>query len=236
MRHRHVAMLAVAAACLPPGATAAGPTEGTPPRPPARSFGARVDNPWFPLAPGTRYVYVGVKDGRPSRDVVTVTRRARTIESVRCTAVEDRLYVQGRLEERTTDWYGQDARGNVWYFGERTAELDRHGRVRSTEGSWTSGVDGAAAGLFMPADPHVGQTGRQELYKGHAEDLFEVIGLFRGIVGPRAERALLIRETTPLEPGVVDHKLYVRGIGVVLEQTERGGDERNELVSMTRVP
>ena len=46
--------------------------------------------------------------------------------------------------------------------------------------------------------------------------------------------ALLTEETTPLEPGIVDHKLYVRGIGTVLEQTEKGGDERNELVSVTR--
>ena len=87
----------------------------------------------------------------------------------------------------------------------------------------------------MPAQPHVGQTGRQEYYKGHAEDHFKVIGLFA------LRRALRVRrtrcssqETTPLEPGTVDHKLYVRGIGVVLEQTERGGDERNELVFSTR--
>jgi hypothetical protein len=243
MHCRHVAMLAAAgAACLLVAGALAAPSVSTaarvsriPPRPPAESFSARVDNPWFPLEPGTRYVYVGVKDGRRSRDVVTVTPRTRTIDGVRCRAVEDLLFVDGRLAERTTDWYSQDAGGNVWYFGERTSELGRNGRVTSTEGSWTSGADGAAAGLFMPAAPHVGQTGQQELYRGHAEDRFAVIGLFRGLVGARTKRALLIRETTPLEPGVVDHKLYVRGIGVVLEQTEKGGDERNELVSVRRV-
>jgi hypothetical protein len=46
--------------------------------------------------------------------------------------------------------------------------------------------------------------------------------------------AVLTQEWTPLEPGVLDHKLYVRGVGTVVEQTERGGDERNELVSVTR--
>ena len=201
--------------------------------PPTAGFSAKVDNPWFPLKPGTRYVYTGVKDAQPSRDVVTVTHRTRTIAGVPCIVVEDRLYLRGRLGERTVDWYSQDARGNVWYFGEQTAELDRRGRVTSTEGTWRSGVDGARAGIFMPVQPHVGQTGRQEYYKGHAEDHFKVIGLFHSVRAPGTKNALLVQETTPLEPGTVDHKLYVRGIGVVLEQTERGGEERNELVAVT---
>jgi hypothetical protein len=87
----------------------------------------------------------------------------------------------------------------------------------------------------MPAHPHVGQTGRQEYYKGHAEDHFKVIGLYRTVAAPGTRNALLTEETTPLEPGTVDHKLYVRGIGTVLELTVRGGSERNELRSVTRV-
>lgn len=204
--------------------------------PPPSSFSARVDNPWFPLLPGTRWVYSGAKDGKRARDVVVVTHTTRKIDGVPVVAVDDRLTLAGHLEERTTDWYSQDARGNVWYFGERTAELDANGKVTSTEGSWTAGVRGAQPGLFMPARPRLGQSGRQEYYKGHAEDRFKVIGLF-GTVSPRgAPNTLLTEETTPLEPGTVDHKMYVRGIGTVLEQTEHGGNERNELVSVTRTP
>src|SRR5437667_3268245 len=92
-------------------------------------FTAHVDNPWFPLRPGTVYVYGGVKDGRPARDVLTVTRRVRKIDGAPCVVVDDRLQLRGKLEERTTDWYSQDRGGNVWYFGESTAELDAHGRV-----------------------------------------------------------------------------------------------------------
>ena len=62
------------------------------------------------------------------------------IDGAPCVAIDDRVYVRGRLEERTTDWYSQDSRGNVWYFGEATAELDRNGKVTSTEGSWLAGV------------------------------------------------------------------------------------------------
>jgi hypothetical protein len=206
---------------------------GTTPMPPASSFSTRVDNQWFPLRPGSRYLYTGVKDGKPSRDVMIVMHQTKTIIGVPCVAVSDRLYLRGRLEERTTDWYSQDSRGNVWYFGENTAELDAHGHVTSTEGTWTAGVDSATAGIYMPAHPRVGQTGRQEYYKGHAEDHFRVIGLFGAVNPLGTKNALLTEETTPLEPGTVDHKLYVRGIGTVLEQTQKGPNERNELVSFT---
>ena len=49
-----------------------------------------------------------------------------------------------------------------------------------------------------------------------------------------SDSAMLTKEWTPLEPGMVDHKLYVRGIGLVDERTIRGGDERNALVSRSR--
>ena len=141
---------------------------------PTKRFVEHIDNPWFPLVPGTTYIYRGMKDGEPSREVLRVTHRTKVIQGVRCTVLEDRLYLSGRLEERTTDWYAQDEKGNVWYFGEETAELDERGRVTSREGSWQAGVDGAKAGIYMPAEPKVGESFRQEFYAGHAEDHFRV--------------------------------------------------------------
>jgi hypothetical protein len=85
----------------------------------------------------------------------------------------------------------------------------------------------------MPAHPRVGQTGRQEYYKGHAEDRFRVSALI-GTVTSGAESMLLTEETTPLEPGVLDNKVYVHGVGTVTELTVKGGSERNQLVSVTR--
>jgi hypothetical protein len=197
-------------------------------------FAPRVDNPWFPLTPGTTFVYRGVQDGRAARDVVKVLHTTKTIRGVRCTSVSDRLYLAGRLEERTIDWYAQDRRGNVWYFGEATAELDRSGHVTSTEGSWLAGRNGARAGIYMPARPHVGQTGRQEYYKGHAEDHFAVVSVRARVSVPyvSSTRAVLTKEWTPLEPGTLDHKYYVRGIGTVKEVTVKGPLERDVLVSV----
>jgi hypothetical protein len=200
------------------------------------NFVSRIDNQWFPLTPGTVYVYTGVKDGKPSRDVVTVTHTRKTIAAVAATEVKDELYVEGRLEERTTDWYAQDRQGNVWYLGESTAELDKVGRVTSREGTWLTGRDGAQAGIYMPAHPAVGSSGRQEYLKGHAEDHFRVVSLDAAASSPYVStaHALLTEEWTPLEPGVLDHKLYVRGIGTVREETVKGGVERNVLVSLRR--
>jgi len=225
--------LAVLAAAVLAWSRPAAPGASTPD--PTR-FVDGVDNPWFPLVPGTMLVYSGVKDGAPTRDVVRVTGRTRVIAGVRCIAVSDRLFASGHLSERTTDWYAQDRAGTVWYFGENTAELDRAGRVTSREGSWLTGVNGARAGVLMPAHPRVGRAFRQEFLKGHAEDHFRVLALDASVDTPavRSTRALLTKEWTPLEPDVVDHKLYVRGVGLVVERTVRGGDERNVLVRRGR--
>jgi hypothetical protein len=198
-------------------------------------FASRVDNPWFPLRTGTVFVYRGVKDGKAARDVLTVTDQHRTVLGIGATVIDDRLYLNGRLEERTTDWYAQDRRGNVWYLGERTATLDRHGRTRSIEGSWLAGVNGARAGIYMPDHPNPGETGRQEYYRGHAEDQFKVLSRHATVTSPAtsSHHALLTQETTRLEPGTLDHKLYVRGIGTVREETVTGATERLVLLSVT---
>jgi hypothetical protein len=192
----------------------------------------RVTNKWFPLRPGTVFVYRGREDGARSRDVVRVTRRTRVVDGVRCRVVSDRLYLDGLLRERTHDYYAQTKRGTVWYFGEATAELDRHGHVTSREGSFLSGRHGAEAGIFMPAHPRVGTSYRQEDYPGHAEDQFTVKSLDAFVRTPvvTSRHALLTRETSPLEPGVVDHKWYVRGVGNVKERTVRGGNDFQRLV------
>jgi hypothetical protein len=207
-----------------------------PPLPAPSGFAPRVDNIWFPLRPGTTLLYRGRKDGEPSRDRMRVLTGTKTILGVHATVVSDKLYLSGKLEERTRDWYAQDRRGNVWYLGEATAELNPDGSVRSREGSWQAGVGGARAGIFMPAHPHRGQTGIQEFLEGEAEDHFRVLSRSASVRTPAASsrHALLTREWTPLEPGVVDHKLYAKGIGTVLEETVKGGDELNELVAVRR--
>jgi hypothetical protein len=213
-------------------AVAGGPP--IPQLPPPRDFVSRITNQWFPLTPGKVFEYQGEKDGIAARDVLTVTHHHRTILGIRTTVIDDRLFQNGHLAERTTDWYAQDKNGDVWYLGERSATLDAHGRVLSTDGTWRAGVNGARAGIYVPGHPTVGATGRQEYYKGHAEDQFKVLSLHARVQTPGASSndALLTQETTRLEPGTVDHKSYVRGVGVALEEAVKGGKERLELVSV----
>jgi hypothetical protein len=192
----------------------------------AAPFTPHITNPYFPAQPGMRWVYTGADSGHRLRDVVRVSRHVEIVDGVPCASVRDRVYLNGRLAEDTVDWFSQDARGTVWYFGEATKELDRHGRVKSREGSWRAGVDGARQGIVMPPHPRAGQVFQQEHFKGHAEDRFKVLSV-RGHV-------VRTREWTPLEPGVVDGKWYRRGVGMTREQSIKGGHDRADLVSFTR--
>jgi hypothetical protein len=210
------------------------------PTPKASHFGHRsniVTNSWFPLARGSVYVYDGQKDGKRARDVMTVTRKVKTITGIRAVVVADRLFLNGRLAERTADFYAQDRHGTVWYLGENTAELNANGKVTSTEGSFLNGRDGAKGGIFMPANPRVGQSFQQESFKGEAEDRFRILDLATSVTTPAvsSQSAMLTEETTPLEPKVVDHKYYVQGIGTVKEQQVAGAPpgqaEQTQLVS-----
>lgn len=195
----------------------------------------RVDNPWFPLKPGTRYVYRGTEDHGEIRDVLIATHHTRVVDGVTCRVVFDRAWRNGHLTERTHDFYAQTRGGTVWYFGEHTATLDRHGHVTSRDGSFMSGQRGAEAGIFMTPHPHVGPSYHQENYPGQAEDVYTVASRRAQVTTPliATRHALLTRETTVLEPGVVDHKYYVRDIGTVRELTVKGGTESLALVSLT---
>jgi len=199
-------------------------------------FSATVDNPWFPLTPGTIFTYHGTKDHKNATDRYAVSNRTEIIDGVACRVVDDRLFLNGFLAERTTDYYTQDSDGNVWYFGEDTAELDRAGHVTSTEGTWHAGVDGAIPGIFMQANPTIGAAFTQEYYPGHAEDHFQVVSLAASISVPYGsfKNALLTKEWTPLEPGVIDHKVYVRGIGEVREVTVKGPLEELVLAKIVK--
>jgi hypothetical protein len=235
MRRRTVlsaAATAVAATALAASLAAVGSASGTE----FTSTSARITNPWFPLKPGTTYVYQGVKDGVSAVDILRVTHRTHVIDGVRCVVIDDRSYFNGRLAERTTDWYAQDKAGNVWYYGEATAELNPNGTVKTTTGSFQAGKNGAQGGIFMPAHPRVGDAYQQEFSKGKAEDRFKILSLSAHITTPggSSRHAMLTKETTPLEPGTIDHKTYVRGIGTVLEVTVKGGNERFVLVSVLR--
>jgi hypothetical protein len=202
----------------------------------ASDFVRHVTNPYFPLKPGSRYRYRGVKDRTAMVDVMRPTHRTKTILGVKTTVVHDKVLIHGKPREVTDDYYAQDSKGRVWYFGEKTKELTASGHVTSREGSFLAGRQGARPGLFFPAHPRRGVTARQEFFKGHAEDHFKVLKRHARVSTPArsSNNAVRTKEWTPLEPKVLDNKYYVRGVGTVREIAVKGPVERLELVSFKR--
>ena len=192
-------------------------------------FTSRIDNRYWPMTPGSRWVYrERGENGRTQRVTVTVTHRTRKVAGVRARIVHDVVTQGGRLVEDTHDWYAQDRVGNVWYLGEDTTE---HQNGESTrEGSWEAGRDGAQAGVIMAAHPRPGLRYRQEYYAGHAEDRAEVASLHGRARVPygRFEDVLVTRDSNPLSRGPAEHKYYAKGVGPVLGVS--GGGSREELV------
>jgi len=173
-------------------------------------FTTTIDNEYFPMKPGTIFVY----EGGQERDKMSVTHDTKKVMGVECVVVDDRGYEAGELIEKTYDWFAQDNKGNVWYFGEDTREYE-DGKVVSTEGSWEAGVGGAKPGILMRADPKAGQSYRQEYYPGEAMDMARVLGSNESVTVPYGsfDHVLETKEWTPLQPGFSERKYYVRGVG-----------------------
>lgn len=196
-------------------------------------FTTEIDNPWWPMAVGSRWVYRETDaEGTVSRVVVTVTDKTRAIMGIESRVVHDIVTEDGEVKEDTFDWYAQDAEGNIWYLGEDTKEYE-NGKVKSTEGSWEAGVDGASPGVIVPADPKPGLTYREEYYKGQAEDAAEILSLnaYADVPYGNFDRVLQTRNYTPLEPNLVEEKFYAREVGQVLAITISGGSDREVLLS-----
>ena len=191
------------------------------------------------MRPGSRWIYRETDpEGARQRVVVTVTRKTKRIANgITARVVHDVVTEDGELVEVTDDWYAQDRCGNVWYLGEATKEYE-DGKVVSTEGSFEAGVDGAQAGVIMPAKPRAGLGYRQEYYAGHAEDRASVVSLGEQAEVPfgyfRKGTVLMTRDVNPLEPKILEYKFYARGIGPVLAIGVSGGSDREELVRYER--
>ena len=199
-------------------------------------FKTSIDHRYWPMKPGTKWVYrETAADGTVQAVEVTVTAETRAIQGIRATVVHDMVTEDGELVEDTYDWYAQDVTGNLWYLGEDTKEYEK-GKVVSTEGSWESGVDGAQAGVMLPAQPAVGMVYRQEYYQGQAEDAAEVLNLDRVADVPygKFNHCLETKDYTPLEPNLIEHKFYAQGVGPVLITAGSAGADREELISFSR--
>ena len=199
------------------------------------NFTTRIDNPYWPMKPGSRWIYreVHSEDLTVEKVVVTVTNQTKRIANgVTARVVRDVVSEDGVPTEVTDDWYAQDKAGNVWYMGEATTEYV-NGKPTTTSGSFEAGVDGALPGIIMPAHPRPGLAYREEYYKGEAEDAARIVSLKEQAEPPAGHfgKALMTRNVNPLEPKVLEFKFYARGVGPVSTVGISGGSKLEELVS-----
>ena len=197
-------------------------------------FTSEIDNPYWPMSPGSEWVYRETdSEGTVQKVVVTVTERTKQIANgVEARVVRDVVTEDGEPVEVTDDWYAQDSDGNIWYMGEDTTEYE-NGKPVSTAGSFEAGVDGAQPGIIMPANPEPGTAYRQEYFEGEAEDEGEIVSLDEQAEVPfgHFENVLMTKDTNPLEPKVLEFKFYARDVGPVLAVSVSGGSDREELLS-----
>jgi hypothetical protein len=204
-----------------------------------KNLTTNIDNPYWPMDPGTRWTYRETdQEGAEQRVVVTVSDQMKKIANgVTARVVRDTVTEDGEIIEDTFDWYAQDKEGNIWYMGEDTAEFE-NGKLKTKEGSFEAGVDGAQPGIIMPANPQDGMQYRQEYYKGVAEDNGEILSTDEMAQVPfgQFDNALLTKDTITIEPNVLEYKLYARGVGPVLVLGVSGGPgSREELLDIENV-
>jgi len=201
-------------------------------------FTTNIDNPYWPMRPGSKWVYSeGDLEGTKEKVVVEVTNKTKKIANgVEARVIRDTVSEKGVPVEITEDWYAQDKAGNIWYLGEYVTNY-KNGKVIDHGGSFEAGVDGAQAGIAMPANPKPGMSYRQEYYKGEAEDKGAVITVGEEQVevpfGYFNKGVLMTRDLVPTEPKVQELKFYAPGVGPLLSMHTDGPGSRAALISYT---
>jgi hypothetical protein len=181
-------------------------------------FVTRVDNPWLPLAPGSRLEYDLTGAAGSGRRTVTVEEETHDVGGVATTPV--RTDQPG--SSSYTDYFAQDRAGSVWWFGR--------------EGEWQAGVEGAQAGLAMPATPRIGDGFRLGLLDGVVEDRAEVEsvdGAFQAASFGTLDDLVVLDVSSDLVPGTVEQRFYARGVGLVEARNVEGPAAS---ATLTRVP
>lgn len=200
------------------------------------NFVSVVNNPYYTLAPGTSFTYQGKAKEGTEKIITTVSDKTKKILGVTTIEVWDRVWLDTELIEETYDWYAQDKEGNVWYFGEDSKEYE-NGKVVSTKGSWEAGVNNAKPGIIMEAKPKIGDSYRQEFYKGEAEDMADVVSLEEAVTVAygKYSNCLKTRDWSRIDPNLNEYKYYCSKVGsLVLETSVTGTAEKVELISVSK--
>jgi hypothetical protein len=201
-----------------------------------------IDNEWWPLEPGTRFVWRGSteEDGErvPHRIVFTVTDLTKVINGVRTVVGWDRDFSGGQLIESELIFLAQDKEGNVWHFGQYSETWE--GKELVGGQVWLVGhLKGAKAGILMKAQPRLGTPAYSEgfapppfYWDDHAK--VDKMGQRTCVPAGCFKNVLVIDEFEPTKPGAHQLKYYARGVGNV-RTGWRGRDADKEVLVLQKV-
>ena len=175
------------------------------------------ESPYFILKPGSQLTLEGKEGGKTVRLVVTVLDETKIVGGIEARVVEERESEDGALVEVSRNFMAiHKTTRDVYYLGEEV-DIYKNGKIVDHEGAWLHGSKGATLGLLVPAAPVIGQRYYQEVAPGVAMDRAQIVSVSERVTTPAGtfEKCLKTEETTPLEPGDKEYKLYAPGVGLV---------------------
>ena len=187
-----------------------------------------ITHPYLPLARLQQDVLVGTEGGKKIRvERTCLPNRHRVFsingQSVDTLVFEDRVFLNGELEEVAVDYFAQDDAGSVYYFGEDVDEYER-GRIKSHEGAWLLGKDTKTPGIILPAQLKIGARFKSEDVSPEIDELDEIISLTETVTVPAGTYRNCLKIKESLADGTIEYKYYAPGVGVVRE-VPADGDE-----------
>lgn len=186
--------------------------------PDAGPFSLAIDNPFSPFPVGQQLILEGEEDGAILRVEITVLDETEVVAGVTTRVVEEREFEDDELTEVSRNFFVQAPDGTVCYYGE-DVEIFEDGQVVSNEGQWRAGDGDNQPGIFMPAEPAVGQTFALEVAPGIAEDRAEIIAMGETVTVPAGmfSNTLRLLEQNPLE-GDEGEKVFASGTGLIVDE------------------
>ena len=173
-------------------------------------------NQYFILEPGHQLIL----EGEDEKVQITVLDETKMVDGVITRVVEEKEWKNGELYEISRNYFAIcEQTKDVFYFGE-DVDYYKDGKVVKHDGAWLAGKNGNTAGLIMPGTPKVGMKYYQEIAPRVAMDRAEIVILNKTCDTPAGKfnQCMKVKETTPLEVGVVEYKYYAPGIGLIQDE------------------
>ncbi len=198
-------------------------------------FSTTITNKYFSLPVGKKLVFeADTKDGLEKIEI-EMTGETKVIEGVTTLVYLDTVYLNGQLHEITKDYLAQHKNGDVWYFGEDVDNYE-NGKIKDHAGTFIHGQNGAKAGIWMKAEQKVGDSYRQEYYKGEAEDMRDTVAVGLTVTTKLVtyKDCVKVYDWTPLDKKSREHKYYCPSVGALVLNENLETGKRAELIKVIK--